>query len=71
MTKPPKKPAAGNGKPTHYKVICISMYTADLDDLDAKIKVLKARGWTKASKSHLIRMALSAIDANEIEIPRQ
>ena len=68
-TKTAKKTT--DGKPTHYKVICISMYTSDLTELDEKIAVLKARGWTKASKSHLIRMALSALDATKVEIPRQ
>ena len=47
-------------RPTHYKVICISMYTRDLEDLDAKVAELKRRGWTKANKSQLIRLALSA-----------
>jgi len=36
-------------RPTHYKVICISMYTRDLEDLDAKVAELKRRGWTKAT----------------------
>src|SRR5678815_1600622 len=53
----PRKPRAGAGKqprPTHYKVICISMYTRDLEDLDAKVAELKRRGWTKAvSYTHL------------------
>ena len=59
------------GKPTHYKVICISMYTRDLEDLDAKVTELKRRGWTKANKSQLIRLALSQIDIDKLPTPRQ
>jgi hypothetical protein len=62
-TKPPR--------PTHYKVICISMYTRDLEDLDAKVAELKRRGWTKANKSQLIRLALSQIDIDKLPTPRQ
>jgi hypothetical protein len=71
----PRKPrAAAAGKqprPTHYKVICISMYTRDLEDLDAKVAELKRRGWTKANKSQLIRLALSQIDIDKLPTPRQ
>jgi hypothetical protein len=58
-------------RPTHYKVICISMYTRDLEDLDAKVAELKRRGWTKANKSQLIRLALSQIDLDKLPTPRQ
>lgn len=57
-------------KPTHYKVICISMYTQDLADLDAKVAELKRRGWTKANKSHLIRLALAQLDLDALTPPR-
>jgi len=66
--------AASMGKqprPTHYKVICISMYTQDLEELDAKVAELKRRGWTKANKSQLIRLALSQIDLDKLGTPRQ
>jgi hypothetical protein len=53
-------------KPAHYKVICISMYTKDLDRLDALVDELKARGLTKASRSALIRAALEQIDLDKI-----
>ena len=68
-----QKPAAGAkpARPTHYKVICISMYTRDLEDLDAKVAELKRRGWTKANKSQLIRLALSQIDIDKLPTPRQ
>ena len=58
-------------RPTHYKVICISMYTRDLEELDAKVAELKRRGWTKASKSQLIRLALSQVDLDKLPTPRQ
>ena len=65
-------PAAGDKqRPTHYKVICISMYTRDLEELDAKVAELKRRGWTKANKSQLIRLALSQIDLDKLPTPRQ
>ncbi len=46
---------------THYKVICISMYTRDLEELDreSRAEPAKRRGLTKANKSQLIRLALS------------
>jgi hypothetical protein len=58
-------------RPTHYKVICISMYTRDLEELDAKVAELKRRGWTKASKSQLLRLALSQLDLDKLPTPRQ
>lgn len=63
--------ASKQPRPTHYKVICISMYTQDLEDLDAKVAELKRRGWTKANKSQLIRLALSQIDIDKLPTPRQ
>jgi hypothetical protein len=71
---PAPAPSARRAKPprpTHYKVICISMYTRDLEDLDAKVAELKRRGWTKANKSQLIRLALSQIDIDKLPTPRQ
>jgi hypothetical protein len=53
-------------KPTHYKVICISMYTKDLDRLDELVTELKARGNTKASRSALIRAALEQVDLDKV-----
>ncbi|HMG53798.1 MAG TPA: hypothetical protein VK601_09950 [Kofleriaceae bacterium] len=62
---------AGGLKPTHYKVICISMYTRDIEELEAKVAELKRRGWTKANKSQLIRLALSQVDLDKLATPRQ
>jgi len=66
-----KGPASTRGaqaapKPTHYKVICISMYTDDLKKLDAMVDDLKARGLTKASRSALIRHALLGVDIEKV-----
>ena len=42
--------SASPKKPTHYKVICISMYMDDLERLDQMVDSLKARGLTKANR---------------------
>ena len=59
-------PATKGEKPTHYKVICISMYTRDLEELEAKVAELKRRGWTKANRSALIRVALEQLDLDKV-----
>jgi hypothetical protein len=56
----------GAAKPTHYKVICISLYTRDLEELDARVEELKARGITKANRSALIRVALEQLDLDKV-----
>ena len=53
-------------KPTHYKVICISMYTKDLQRLDGLVEQLKTQGVTKANRSALIRAALDQIDLDKV-----
>ena len=53
-------------KPTHYKVICISMYTKDLERLDELVDELKDRGITKANRSALIRVALEQLDLDKV-----
>ncbi|MBI3201518.1 MAG: hypothetical protein IT377_32370 [Polyangiaceae bacterium] len=53
-------------KPTHYKVICISMYTDDLKRLDDMVDSLKAKGLTKANRSALIRFALNGVDLESV-----
>ena len=57
---------AEKAKPTHYKVICISMYTKDLDKLDELVEELKSRGMTKANRSALIRAALEQLDLEKV-----
>ena len=53
-------------KPSHYKVICISMYTKDLENLDALVDELKSRGMTKANRSALIRAALDQVNLDKV-----
>jgi len=60
------RPRRNVGKPAHYKVICISLYTKDLDRLDALVGELKARGMTKANRSALIRVALDQVDLDKV-----
>jgi hypothetical protein len=49
-------------KPTHYKIVCISLYSEDIERLTELVAELKRRGHTKASKSALIRYALDTVD---------
>jgi DNA-binding NarL/FixJ family response regulator len=49
-----------------YKVICVSIYSKDLDDLDNKVKELKRRGWARPTRSHLIREAVKQLDINQL-----
>lgn len=53
-------------KPTHYKIVCISLYTEDIERLEALVADLKARGHTKANKSAVIRYALDSIDISKM-----
>jgi hypothetical protein len=50
----------------HYKVICISLYTKDLERLDGLVRELKGRGLTKANRSALIRVALDQVDLDKV-----
>lgn len=53
-------------KAVNYKVICISIYTEDLQRLDEKVQALRARGFHKANRSALIRHALDAVDLEKV-----
>jgi hypothetical protein len=53
-------------KPTHYKVVCISLYNEDIAHLEEMVAELKRRGHTKANKSQLIRAALAQVDLGKI-----
>ena len=65
-SKPVNQTSAKPAKPSHYKVICISMYTEDLRRLDGMVESLKARGLTKANRSALIRYALGEVDLDKV-----
>lgn len=58
--------AAKPPKPTHYKVVCISLYTEDIERLEAMVATLKGRGHTKANKSAVIRYALDSVDITKM-----
>lgn len=53
-------------KPTHYKIVCISLYNDDIARLERMVETLKSRGHTKANKSQLIRAALDQVDLDKV-----
>lgn len=66
---PPKEDKQITGKsasPLRYKVICISIYTDDLQRLDDMVGALKARGLARANRSALIRHALSNVALEQV-----
>lgn len=54
-----------------YRVVCISMYLADLAELDAKVYQLQCAGLRRMSRSALIRLALSKLALSEVVVPDQ
>jgi hypothetical protein len=62
----PTATPAMKAKPTHYKVVCISLYNQDIEHLEEMVAELKRRGHTKANKSQLIRAALAQVDLGKI-----
>jgi hypothetical protein len=56
-------------KPDHYRVVCISLYVPDIENLDSMVRELKKRGHTKANKSQLIRYALKQLDLDKLPPP--
>jgi hypothetical protein len=65
-TPEPPPTTAKKQKPTHYKLVCISLYTEDIQLLESLVAELKRRGHTKANKSQVIRAALDQIDLDRI-----
>lgn len=59
--KPPEKT-----KPEHYRVVCISLYTEDIEKLNQFVKELKRRGHSKANKSQVIRAALEQLNLDRV-----
>ena len=53
-------------KPTHYRIVCISLYNEDIQRLETMVAELKRRGHTKANKSQLIRAALDQVDLDKV-----
>jgi hypothetical protein len=50
-----------------YQVVCISIYDEDVAALADKVAALKARGFRRANKSWLIRVALAKLDLDRVE----
>lgn len=63
---PRRSARPGKPKPTHYKIVCISLYTEDIERLERMVAQLKQRGHTKANKSALIRFALDSVDLSKM-----
>lgn len=58
---------APDGKPPRpHKVICISIYETDLQNLDALVTSLKGAGLTTMNRSWLIREAVAGVDINRL-----
>ncbi|SVC63209.1 uncharacterized protein METZ01_LOCUS316063 [marine metagenome] len=53
-------------KPSHYKIVSISLYNEDIERLEKMVRELKKRGHYKANKSQLIRQALAKLDLDSI-----
>jgi len=66
VVEPVNDVAQAKAKPTHYKVVCISLYNEDIENLEKMVAELKRRGHTKANKSQLIRAALAQVDLGKI-----
>ncbi len=62
----PRPGAQPKAKPTHYKIVCISLYTKDIERLEALVAELKRAGHTKANKSAVIRYALDSVDITKM-----
>ena len=48
-------------RPSHYKLVCISLYNHDIEKLEQHVQILKQRGHTKANKSQIIRFAIDKV----------
>ena len=65
----PNGETKAKAKPTHYKVVSISLYNEDIERIDGLVKELKRRGFTKMNRSALIRFAIDTADIDKL--PRQ
>ena len=61
-----RAPSRAAERPEHYKVICISFYNEDLSRLDETVRELKRRGFTKANRSAVLRVALAQLDLDRV-----
>jgi hypothetical protein len=53
-------------KPTHYRLVCISLYNEDIARLEELVAELRRRGHSRANKSQLIRAALEQVDLDRV-----
>lgn len=53
-------------KPSHYRIVCISLYNRDIERLEELVAELRRRGFSKANKSQLIRFALDTVDLDRM-----
>ena len=63
---PVARPPKATPKPSHYKIVSISLYNEDIERLENMVRELKRRGHYKANKSQLIRQALAKLDLNQV-----
>jgi len=63
---PVSRPPRATPKPSHYKIVSISLYNEDIERLETMVRELKRRGHYKANKSQLIRHALARLDLNQV-----
>jgi hypothetical protein len=63
---PTKPRRAAGDKPTHYKVVSISLYNEDIERIDALVASLRERGFTKANRSSVIRFAIDTVDISKM-----
>lgn len=63
-----RRPQAGAKakRPSHYKVVSISLYLEDIERLEKLVAELKARGQSRANKSMVIREALRQMDLDAV-----
>ncbi len=61
--------ARRSDKPTHYRVVSVSLYLDDIERIDTLVKELKRRGFTKMNRSALIRFAIDTVNIDNL--PRQ
>ena len=61
-----KQIAQHKEKPTHYKVVSVSLYLDDIERLNTLVEAMKARGFTRMNRSLMIREALRQIDLDQI-----
>ncbi len=54
-----------------HRIITISLYETVIEEIDSQVHELKRRGYTRASRSWLIRRALEQFNATELPHPSE